>query len=198
MGRRRISKLDDLPGADQKGIRIRDLHVLFDVEKHPGVHVIGDQVLGFDDLRAAGRLFRPHIEDSIDRQKAIIHAFLPDVLHRGEIIGIPGDVDGFPVQGKQISDAFFGIVVGVPGGHGLDFHAEVREGVVNSALQRVFGPNHDRPFAARDQMDRVMVIMLMGDEHQIRGKIIAVSCIGIDVYNLGLVRLDAQGRMPLI
>ena len=47
-------------------------------------------------------------------------------------------------------------------------------------------------------MDRVMVIMLMGDEHQIRGEIVAVPRIGIDVDHLGLVRLDAQGRMPLI
>ncbi len=160
--------------------------------------MIGNQMLRMDDVGATRRFFRPHVVDSIDRQEAIIDALLSYFLHFGNEIGVSGDVDAFAIDIQNEANAFVDIVIFVACGDSLDVDAKIREALINAAAQSVFGPDYKSPITQRNKIDRIVVIMLMGDEHEVRCKVVSFPSIGIDVNDFAAICFNAKGSVPLI
>ncbi len=71
-------------------------------------------------------------------------------------------------------------------------------GLVAPFLQHIGGAQHTAALLHRDQLHRVVVVVLMGHQHQVRLHIIPLPHIGVHVDHGSLLRNEAKTSMSLI
>ena len=69
-----MNKFDFIARPNEHRFFIGDLHVLLHIEEHARFHMVGNQMLGLDDVGDAGRFFGVHVEDAIDWANGFIAA----------------------------------------------------------------------------------------------------------------------------
>ena len=158
----------------------------------------GDGIFGANQIRAGGGLLQVHVIDAVGGEKGVIQLPGCKGLHLPGGGGIAGGVEGNPIHRDDIADAGIPAVVFVVRLHGLYRHALGLEGVVAPALQGIpFGDD----FAVRLfdwKANLVVVAVLVGDENQVGGQIIALPGKGVDVDDHPVRRDDSIAAVSLI
>ena len=178
-----------------------ELFCLFPVEELSGSHVIGNAVPRVYRSGAGACLFDPHVEAAVADEKRIMDIPLRKFIHLFCAGGISGSVDRNAVrEGDHPSDTDVDIMVFIVSClNGFHNGVSEIEEFVFTVYEGVCIADHFAVIAALfDQFHLIVVLMSVGDEDQVRGEIIAFSCVRIDVDDLFVGGHDAETAVSLI
>lgn len=155
-------------------------------------------MLRLNDIRDTGRFFRIHVEDPVDGEKRIIDALPFQAIHERHVIRIARDVDEHAIDFNKITDAFLRIVVLIASRNGAEMKPKVIKRAVDAIAKSILATHHDRPEAHRNEMDRIMVGMFVGDQNQIRFGNVSFPCERIDIKDLPFFGSNTERGVTLI
>lgn len=107
-------------------------------------------------------------------------------------------IESDPIHGDKVAHGLLLLVVGVIGRDCLDVVAEVVEGTVDASVKSLGDADEHRLGLPHDLLDRVMVIVLVGDETDVRGSLVADARVRVDEEDPPLVAGDAEGSVALV
>ena len=163
--------------------------------------MVGNAVARVHQLRAGDCLLHIHIVDPVTAEKRIMNIPPGELFHLLRGGGVAARIYGdAAAERDQPADALPDVVVAVvPGLHGFHRGITKVEGFV-VALDQGFLPG-DNPAVVVplfDHVDIVMVLVPVGDQDQVGGKIVSLSDIGIDVDDLSFRGDDAKASVALV
>ena len=156
-----------------------------------------DVVLRADHVRELGGFFGRHGIDAVNGIEGVVDLPTGEGRQLRDLRGVAGVVDGDAVEADEVAVHVVGMVVLVPAADdGIDPHAIDFVAVVSQVwVERIRHTEDGAVRFPRGKVHRVVVMVLMGREDDIRGLGVIPFIIRVDVNHDIRGGVDLQGRM---